>query len=273
MDSADRPREKSLARLTKLLELAERTELYIDLTGLACYRKTDVPAWYDALSDRDRWAAQARFWDAIADRCHDSPAVFCYDFMNEPFVPGERRKPGDWYSGKPLGDYDFVQFIVLDPQGKPREGIARQWVAAMAKATRGRDPQRLITVGMLPWSPRWGFLSGLAPDRIAPELDFISVHVYPEKGQITEAIETLKKFAVGKPLVVEETFPLSCGTDELKDFIERSKFASGWLGHYDGQASDELKQLRDAGKLSIGRALMLDWLELFQKLGAKQRGR
>src|SRR5438270_4771108 len=109
MDAANRPSEKSLARLTKLLELAQQSRLYLDLTGLACYRKADVPAWYDALSDRDRWAAQARFWEAIADRCHGSSAVFCYDFMNEPFVPGERRKPGEWYSGKPLGGYDFVQ--------------------------------------------------------------------------------------------------------------------------------------------------------------------
>jgi Cellulase (glycosyl hydrolase family 5) len=273
MDAADRPNEKSLVLLAKLLGLSERVGLYLDLTGLACYRKADVPAWYDALSDEGRWSAQERFWEAVADRCHRSPAVFCYDFINEPFVPGGPRKPGDWYSGRPLGGYDFVQFIALDSKGKPREELARQWTAAMAKATRRRDPSRLVTVGMLPWMPQWGFLSGFVPEKIAPDVDLISVHVYPEKGKVDEAVQMLKKFSVGKPLVVEETFPLSCGIVELEDFIKRSDFASGWLGHYDGQPPDELKQLRATGTLSISQALWLDWLELFQKLGPKERGR
>jgi hypothetical protein len=273
MDTADRPNEKALALLAKLLDLSERVDLYLDLTGLACYRKADVPAWYDALSDEGRWSVQQRFWEAIADRCRMSPAVFCYDFINEPFVPGGRRKSGDWYSGQPLGGYDFVQFIALDPRGTPREDLARQWTGAMAKATRARDPSRLVTVGMLPWTPTWGFLSGFVPERIAPEVDFISVHVYPEKGKVDEAVQTLKKFAVGKPLVVEETFPLACGIDELENFIKRADFAAGWLGHYDGQPPAELKQLRAAGKLSISQSLWLDWLELFQKLGARERNR
>src|SRR5262249_27474942 len=40
MKSADRPNEQALARLGKLLELAEATGLYLDLTGLGCYRKS-----------------------------------------------------------------------------------------------------------------------------------------------------------------------------------------------------------------------------------------
>jgi aryl-phospho-beta-D-glucosidase BglC (GH1 family) len=120
MTTADRPTERSLERLGKLLDLAERNDLYLDLTGLACYRKADVPGWYDALSEAKRWAAQARFWEAISERCGTSPAVFCYDLMNEPFVAGGPRKAGDWYSGTLLGGYDFVQFIALDTKGRPR---------------------------------------------------------------------------------------------------------------------------------------------------------
>jgi len=54
MDAADKPNEKALNRLTQLLDLAERTKLYLDLTGLGCYHKKDVPAWYDKLSEKDR---------------------------------------------------------------------------------------------------------------------------------------------------------------------------------------------------------------------------
>src|SRR5207245_2527202 len=92
MDAAGRANDNALARLDKLVKLAEKTQLYLDLTGLGCYHKKDVPAWYDALSEADRWAAQANFWKAVAGRCKDSPAIFCYDLMNEPVVPGGKRK-------------------------------------------------------------------------------------------------------------------------------------------------------------------------------------
>ena len=53
MDAPDRPNEKSLERLGRLVKLAEETGLYLDLTGLGCYRKKDVPAWY-SVHGRDR---------------------------------------------------------------------------------------------------------------------------------------------------------------------------------------------------------------------------
>src|SRR5437899_668248 len=68
MTAADRPNEKQLARLAKLIQLAESTGLYLDVTGLGCYHKKDVPAWYDALGEQERWDVQARFWEAVAGR-------------------------------------------------------------------------------------------------------------------------------------------------------------------------------------------------------------
>src|SRR6516162_845128 len=68
MDGPDKPNGKTLDRLGKLLQLAERLRLYLDLTGLGCYHKKDVPAWYDKLSEKDRWAVQARFWQAVVAR-------------------------------------------------------------------------------------------------------------------------------------------------------------------------------------------------------------
>jgi len=44
MDAPDKPNAASLAQLTKLLALAESNNLRLDLTGLACYRRADVPA-------------------------------------------------------------------------------------------------------------------------------------------------------------------------------------------------------------------------------------
>src|SRR6185503_4116711 len=143
-----------------------------------CYRKADVPSWYDDLDEAARWTAQANFWRAVAGRCASSPAVFCYDLINEPLTPGERRKPGDWYSGKPFGGYDFLQYVAIDPAGRKREEIAAAWIGQMTRAIREKDPRTPITVGLLPWVQGWGHLSGFVPAKMAVQLDFVSVHIY-----------------------------------------------------------------------------------------------
>ncbi|UCG15980.1 MAG: cellulase family glycosylhydrolase [Phycisphaerales bacterium] len=269
MDGPDRPNRASLAQLRRLIRLAEETGLYLDITGLGCYRTTDVPAWYDGLSEKDRWAAQARFWDAVAAEAAASPAVFCYDLMNEPVSPGGRREPGQWYSGKPFGGFDFIQWISLDQADRPRHEIACAWIRMLSKAIRKRDKDHLITVGLLPSTPDWGHFSGFVPEKIAPEVDFIAVHIYPNSDSPLEAIETLKGFAVGKPLVIEETFPLSCTGPELRQFLLESRgIACGWIGHYGGTTLAELDALKRAGTIDISQELQRQWLELFQDLGA-----
>src|SRR6056297_2397100 len=46
MESPTQPRQTSLRQLGRLIRLAEQTELYLNLTGLGCYHKQDVPDWY-----------------------------------------------------------------------------------------------------------------------------------------------------------------------------------------------------------------------------------
>src|SRR4029079_4443995 len=129
--------------------------------------------------------------------------------------------------------------------GRERSAIARQWTSQLAAAVRKRDPRHLVTVGLVPWSLGGpGLTSGVIPDRIAGDLDFIAVHLYPESGKIEEAIETLKGFAeVQKPVVIEEIFPLRCSAAELSSFIDESKqHPTGWIGFYWGQTADEYRQ-------------------------------
>ena len=267
MEAADRPNRNALERLAKLIKLAEDLGIYLDITGLACYRTSDVPAWYDKLSEKDRWIVQGRFWAAVAEVGAKSPAIFCYDLMNEPVVPGEARKPGEWYSGKPFGGYDFVQFITLDSAGRPRPDIANEWIKTLSQAIRTKDQRHLITVGFLPSTKAWGHWSGFVPEKSAPELDFVCVHVYPESGKLDEAPAVLKQFAVGKPLVVEETFNLSCSIPELRQFLLDSRgTACGWIGHYGGETIADFDALKNSGRLTIAQAMMRDWLTLFQEL-------
>ncbi|MBS0208016.1 MAG: cellulase family glycosylhydrolase [Planctomycetes bacterium] len=258
--------EKSLDRLGDLLKLAERLHLYLDLTGLGCYHKQDVPAWYDQLSEVERWDAQAEFWRSIASRCRDSSAVFCYDLMNEPVVPGGRRKGGEWLGGAFAGKH-FVQFITLEPGDRPRPDIARSWIRHLTKAIRQVDQRHLITVGLVDWSlDRPGLTSGFVPKEIAGDLDFLCVHLYPRAGKLKEDLDTLAGFDIGKPVVIEETFPLKCSSKELEEFIDGSKQrASGWIGFYWGQTPEELRK-----STGIGEAFTLQWLELFQRM-ARER--
>lgn len=262
MDGPSLPNEKSLDRLGELLQLAERLNLYLDLTGLGCYHKQDVPAWYDMLSESERWNAQAEFWKAVAGRCKDSPAIFCYDLMNEPVVPGGRRKEGEWLGGALAGKH-FVQFITLDQAERSRSAIAQNWIRHLTQAIRQVDQRHLITVGLVDWSlERPGLTSGFVPEKVAGDLDFLCVHLYPQAGKLTEGLDTLAGFAVGKPVVIEETFLLKCSAKELEEFINSSKaHASGWIGFYWGQTPEELRKSK-----GIGEALTLQWLELFQKL-------
>jgi hypothetical protein len=267
MRSATEPDPHGLEQFGKLLQLAEESGLRLDVTGLACYRPGDTPAWYNALDESARWAAQARFWEAVAEVGAPSRAVFCYDLINEPLSPGEARQPGQWGSGSDLGGYDFLQFITLDPAERKREDIPVQWIRQMSAAIRRHDAHGLITVGLLPWSRQWKFLSGFVPEKIAPELDFISVHIYPDAKLPEEAMECLQQFAVGKPVVIEETFPLSCGVPQLETFLRDSrKFACGWMGHYDGQTTAEIDELEHAGKMTPKQAIYREWLRLFVRL-------
>jgi hypothetical protein len=262
MAGADKADEKALDRLGQLLRLAEKERLYLDLTGLGCYHKKDVPAWYDQLNEGERWQAQANFWRSIAERCADSPAVFCYDLINEPVVPGGKRKDGDWL-GPPFGGSHFVQVITLDQKDRPRPDVARAWIKNLVAAIREKDKRHLITVGLVDWSlDRPGLTSGFVPAKIAADLDFVSVHLYPKSGKLTEDLATLAGFAVGKPVVIEETFPMQCSPKELEEFIVASKkHAAGWIGFYWGKSPEELRRSN-----TIADAMTLGWLEMFARM-------
>lgn len=188
--------------------------------------------------------------------------------MNEPVVPGGRRKDGDWL-GPAFGGKHFVQFITLDQKGRPRPDIAKQWVEHLVAVIRKVDKRHLVTVGLVDWSlDRKGLTSGFVPEKVAEKLDFVSVHLYPEDGKVDEAARTLKGFSVGKPVVVEETFPLKCSPKQLDEFIQKSgKDATGWISFYWGKPPEELRRSKE-----IGDAILLQWLELFEQRSRSMKG-
>lgn len=279
LKAPDQPDERNFRQLAQLLKLAESQGLYLDLTGLGCYHKADVPRWYDELSESARWDAQARFWEEVASVGRDSPAVFCYDLMNEPVAPAGRG-PADRWLGPPFAGKHFVQYLATDQAGRERWQIADAWIERLVGAIRRRDRRHLVTVGLVDWSlDRPGLTSGLVPDKIAGRLDFLAVHLYPQQDRLAEDLETLAAFArVGKPVVIEETFPLRCSPAEFRQFLVKSRGnAAGHLGFYWGQTEDELRRSLERLKSderpaderlreSIGLQLQLEWLRAFREL-------
>jgi hypothetical protein len=265
METAEQPNAANLARLGKLVRLAEEMGLYLDVTGLGCYRKQDVPQWYDELDEAARWEVQGRFWQAVAKTCRESPAIFCYDLMNEPVLAGD-KKDNNWLVGEPLGGFYFVQRITLDLAGRTREEVARQWVQSLTTAIRKVDDRHMLTVGCIPWAL---VFPGAKPLFHGPEvgkpLDFVAVHFYPKKGEVDKALAALKVYEVGKPLVIEEMFPLSCSLEEMDEFIEGSKrHADGWISFYWGKTIEENEKKGD-----LGGAVIASWLKYFRSHAPK----
>jgi cellulase (glycosyl hydrolase family 5) len=261
MKSAKETNRESLEQLARLLSLAEKTGVYLDLTGLGCYDKKEVPRWYNQLNEQERWDVQARFWEAVAETCRNSPAVFCYDLMNEP-VLSDDKKNRDWTPGA-FGDRYFVQRLTLDFAGRTQKEIAEAWVNKMAAAIRKHDAQHLLTVGAIPWALTFTNAKPLfySPE-VSKNLDFVSVHFYPKSGEVGKALKALAVYDIGKPIVIEEMFPLSCSLRELDQFIDGSRpLATGWIGFYWGKTIDEYK----TGKGTISDSITREWLEYFSK--------
>lgn len=263
MKSATEPNQAELEQLARLARLAEQTGLYLDVTGLGCYDKQAVSPWYDALDEADRWAVQARFWEAVAKTCGASEAVFCYDLMNEPILPGAKPQT-EWLAGE-FGGKHFVQRIALDLAGRTRSEVAKAWVDRLVAAIRKHDDRHMITVGVIPWAHTFPKAKPLFySEEVGENLDFASVHFYPKKGEVDKALAALRVYNVGKPLVVEEIFPLRCGLEELDAFVEGSRdFTDGWIGFYWGKTIAEYEQ-DDYG---MAGALTKAWLEYFREKG------
>ncbi len=253
---------QAIERLRQLLSIAEKSGIYLQITGLACYKINGRMAWYDALDDEARWKAQEFFWAAIAETCAKSPAVFCYDLANEP-TAGGKRADGGWYTGR-MGDVEFCQRLTLDPGKRSGEEIFREWTKRMVAAIRKHDTKRLITLGMLPFPGAY--------KAAAEQLDFVSPHLYPKSNKVDEEIELLKKFDFGKPIVIGETFPLSCSAAEERDFLLKSRgLAQGWIGHWPDKSPEELAELKQQGKISLEQAVWLSWVELFREIGPEMK--
>ncbi len=262
LTAPDKADPQTLNQLKELLKIAEKSGIHLKITGLACYRIENRLDWYDSMDEQDRWKTQAFFWETIAQTCAQSPAVFAYDLVNEPAAIGDRAD--GWYTGR-MGDVEFCQRLSLDPGNRTGDDVFGEWTKRMVASIRKHDETHLITMGMLPFPGAYKVAS--------QQLDFVSPHLYPKSGKVDEEIKLLQKFDWGKPIVIGETFPLSCGADDERDFLLKSReFAHGWIGHWPDESPAELARLKKTGQATIQNAIWLSWVDLFQEIGPQMTG-
>ena len=93
-------------------------------------------------------------------------------------------------------------------------------------------------------------------------LDFVSVHFYPRQGDLRGSLQALAVYELGKPLVIEEIFPLTCSVEEAKAFIEESRrHADGWISFYWGATIEENERAGD-----LKGAIVARWLREFSSM-------
>jgi len=262
MNAPGTPNASSLARFDKLIGLAEQAGVYLDVTGLGTFRAADVPPWYNALPEMERWNAQAEFWKAIARVGANRPAVLAYNVMNEPLVSTEKRTAGEWTHPLELEGQRYLEYINLDPAGRTAPDIMSAWLRQMTRAIRTYDQRHLITVGLFWFAGADPENLPVKPAQIASQVDFVAVHAYPGARRVDAALRYVARYRKGKPVVIEETYPLNCSPEEYADFLRRSRdTASGWLAQFWSLTPEDL-----AGKTDLGSVLMGESLKVFQTL-------
>jgi hypothetical protein len=112
----------------------------------------------------------------------------------------------------------------------------------MSAAIRAVDQRHMITVGLACWEEPFGpgAKSAFCDPEVSAALDFLCVHYYPRPGKLDEELAILKHYDIGKPLVIEEVFPLSADAETTAEFIRRSRAeANGWISFYWGKTPKE----------------------------------
>jgi Cellulase (glycosyl hydrolase family 5) len=229
---------QALRSLRAVLDAASAAGMRIDVTGNLVWHPDRAPAWYETLTEQQRWDVQATFWRAVAGACASADAVMFYELTSEPLVDDgiDPTQPGAWYGGE-FGGLAFAQRISLQRDGRSPVAIARQWIAKLTRAVRASDPTHLVTVGLLP-DTRGAF----APRKVADLLDFLTVHEYPTTHRAAPAIATMKRFAAAStPVLVGETFQLRDDPATQSQFLTGAhRYVAGYLTFFDGRTPDDI---------------------------------
>jgi hypothetical protein len=130
--------------------------------------------------------------------------------------------------------YSAPQYLVKHLRDRDPVAIARNWLVWMTRAVHSRDPNALVSLGMLPITdPSFA----LAPVNVADLLDVLALHDYPSRGETAQAVDVARDFAAaGKPVIIGETLILNNSAEEQREWLLGIRpYVEGYLGFFDGR--------------------------------------
>jgi len=226
----------------------------------------------------------------------------------------EQRK-GRWadYAKRTLGiDVDDLPSSHVNGQSREvyrayveyAEGLSEKWVARQCETIRSAGAGQLISVGLIQWSvpiylPDGRGYACFNPGKVAPHLDYMSVHFYPmlrnpaaglepEMNLQRAYLEAVARgaYVPGKPLVIEEfgwkggkkvpnddrAWPQEHQTLWCEKLMEiTGRVASGWLNWGYADAASERADISAASGLWTSDEEMKHWGRRFTEIGAQFR--
>jgi hypothetical protein len=232
MVSPTRPRNAAFDALRRLIQEAERAGLYLDITGNIVWHAGRASTWYDALSEPERWAVQARFWRRVAHVGAPSPSVLVYELTSEPVT----CEAPEWYAGF-YGDHWFAQCIVRHDVPGDGHRRARRWTIDLTRAIRREDRRHMISIGLVPMEG-----DPFAHENVYDVLDVLIAHEYPVPGRAGASVDVLRRFARhDRPVILGETFSVDPETFE-RFLAGAAPVLDGSMSFFDGRLPEDVQE-------------------------------
>ena len=130
MMDAKAPNFKALRRLKELVRFTEEQQRYLDIAGLAAYRKIAQPSYYGTMTDPERWDTQKIFRTSISETLDGNSALFAFNLLNEPVVCVGCNSTSvfEWTPGIEFGGLHFIQNITRKPDNVFAPTL-KDWIA------------------------------------------------------------------------------------------------------------------------------------------------
>lgn len=227
--------EKGFVKVDDMVKIASEAGLRIIFSGPNTWQGTPAHLAGDRFTDPRIIDRINALWRKIAERYGRSQTIMTWDLLNEPslgwpsydanILPGWRAHVktvlGLEVTDKlPGPDAAEQERSVWCEYVRYQESLAEAWVRNQVETLRKAGAQQMISVGLIQWSipvylPRGASYSCFNPQRIAPFLDYMSIHFYPMLRQpdLDQEIDLQRAYlqsvvrgahVSGKPLVLEE---------------------------------------------------------------------
>lgn len=209
--------------LMHFLKTARKYNIYVLLAGNNFWHTSTIPAWFDLLSNADRWEVSEFYFESLASAIYaagHSSTILGYELISEPIISSDPA--AEWYQGQfPGTDLYFIPCIARGVVALDQPDAVRDWVTLLATAIRDNDPRANVTIGCLPF-----ITSSFGPDNVGDLLDFLSPHIYPPNFLLNPVtLETAIGYAedwaaVNMPNVIGESTNWSTLDSENTGFLD-----------------------------------------------------